>query len=120
MAKGKHRYAGVRPHRLTQREVVDRIERNGITREDLKFASEEGYERGKEEGVAIGMDMLYGAILITLHRLFGFGKKRLIRLVYEVTQTQIKELSNYEILEKLMKETGVSLPMLRDLTKEVV
>lgn len=120
MPRSNHRYAGIRPHKLTKNEVVDRIMRNGITQKDLEYSYNEGREKGFSDGVAAGMDSVYACILIALHREFGFGKERLTRLVHTVTQIQIEEISSYDALQTLAAETGVPLPMLSELKKEVV
>lgn len=120
MSKRKYKNPGGPVRKLSQNDVVDRIQRNGITVKDLEYSYKEGYDTGKKEGVAVGMDSVYGSILIALHREFGFGAERLTRLVRAVTDIQIEEISSYSALETLMAETGVSLPMLQKLRDEVV
>lgn len=113
MAKRKHRYAGQRPHHPTQQELIDRIYRNGVTEADLKTWYKKGYKEGYEYGLEYGYESAYAPLLLALHREYGFGKIRLMRIAEVAADIQIEHLTNedtYKELEKL----DVYLPRVRD------
>lgn len=113
MSKNK-RYAGTRPHNLNKFEIVDRIQRNGITIDDLKANYKFGYEKGKNDGIEWAYDAAYGSIMLALHKEFGFGRDRLSRLAMATAQIQIDCMTNDETFRRLLDEAGIDLPRMRD------
>lgn len=114
MSKAKHRYAGQRPHALGAHEIVDRIQRNGITLEDLKANFKLGYEKGKNDGLEWAYDAAYGSIMLALHREFGFGRDRLTRLAMATAQIQLDCMTNDDAFRALLAEADIDLPRMRD------
>ena len=115
--RGQHRYAGQLRPGESKREQAQRILRTGYaTVNDLNRSYQEGYKKGHDEGTAWGMDCVYGSIMLALHRLHGFGAKRLYELVMEATRIQVEEFSTQDILDRLKDECGVEMPMVREIT----
>lgn len=115
MANKKHRYAGQRLRELKTPDIVDRIQRNGITLADLRKNHQLGYEQGKADGLSWGYDAAYGSMMLALHREFGFGRERLSRLAMATAEIQINCTVNREAYEQLVAETGLSLPEMREI-----
>ena len=114
MGNKKHRYAGQRPHELTRQERVARIEQQGISMSDLKANYDLGYRKGKEEGIEWGYDSAYGSMMLALHREFGFGAERLKRLAMATASVQVECITTEEAFRKIVDETGVTLPQMKD------
>lgn len=112
MAKGKRRNPGPPVRRLTQDEYISRIERNGITRSDLKKSYEDGYQAG----AGWAYDAAYGSVIMALRREFGFGHDRISRVAMAAAAVQIEYMTNDEMYDQLKKECGVDLPRMRDVT----
>jgi hypothetical protein len=109
----KHRYAGQRPRVLSQQDIIDRICRNGITEKDLEAYYKRGVREGREMGLEYGYESAYAPLMLALHRLYGFGQSRLMRVAEMAAEIQIEHLTNedtYKELEKL----DVYLPRVRD------
>ena len=113
MANKKHRYAGQRPHNPSRQELVDRICRNGITEADLKTWYTKGYKEGNDNGLEYGYESAYAPLMLGLHRVFGFGKKRLMRVAHAAADIQIEHITNEDVYLELEK-LGVYLPRVRD------
>lgn len=118
MGKYKHRYAGANRPSMTRQERIDALYRNGITARDLQRSFDEGFERGRSEGVTWGMDCLLGSLLLALHRQYGFGASRLSNVVMTAAQIQIEELTNRDVLDRLVEETGLALTEYREMIDE--
>lgn len=114
MAKNKRRYAGppVRPYSVQDR--VNSIMRNGITLADLKDNFERGKKIGYNEGLQWGYDSAWGAVMLALHREFGFGRERLARLANATADVQIECITSQEAFRKIVDETGLTLPEFRE------
>ena len=65
-----------RARRLADSELAQRIQRNGITLEDVKRAEEKSYAQGMQAGIESTMKTCYAAICLALNELHGFGAKR--------------------------------------------
>lgn len=114
MGNKKHRYAGQRPHELTRQERVARIEQQGISMSDLKANYDIGRKDGQKAGFEYGFDSAYGSVMLALHREFGFGAERLKRLAMATAKVQVECLTTIEAFRKLVEETGVTLPQMKD------
>lgn len=53
--------------------------------------------------------MLFGAIVIAAHDLFGFGQERSIRLLNKAYQTTLETLTTAEIAERAFNEVGIEI-----------
>lgn len=114
MGNKKHRYAGQRPHELTMQERAARIVKSGITMSDLKANYDLGRKDGQKAGFEYGFDSAYGSVMLALHREFGFGAERLKRLAVAAARVQVECLTTMEAFSKLVEETGVTLPQMKD------
>lgn len=65
-----------RAQRMADNEAFQRIQKNGITLEDVKRAEERSYAQGMQAGIENTMKTCYAAICLALNELHGFGTKR--------------------------------------------
>lgn len=95
---------------LAQRlERAKQMARNGITEEDLKKAYDDGYHASRKELTRFAMQMFYSAAALALHRLHGFGEKRIYRVLDAIQQTMVEEITTCDILARCKRETGVEI-----------
>jgi len=66
----------VRAQRMADNAAFQRIQKNGITLEDVKRAEEKSYAQGVQAGIENTMKTCYAAICLALNELHGFGTKR--------------------------------------------
>ncbi len=118
-SKRKKRYAGLPPRRLSEQEIIERMCRNGITEKDLEAYYKKGVKEGRELGLEYGYESAYAPLMLGLRRVFGFGKRRLMRVAHAAAEIQVEHLTNEETYLELEK-LGVYLPRIRDtLNREV-
>lgn len=96
-------------HKLTNRERIALIEKNGITAKDLKHSYEEGQQAAMRVPVNYVMNMFFCACAIALHREFGFGEKRIMRVLTATEKIMIEELTTEDITERCKRETGLEV-----------
>lgn len=94
------------------REAQRRVERalmlgrNGITERDLQ----EAYERGKTDGIRESTKaswIIYAGLCRALHRLHGFGAKRLVRIMELANSIMIEDFTSEDAVENAYRETKV-------------
>lgn len=85
------------------------MEKNGITQEDLKAEYERGYASARRDLTVFYIHMFYSAIAISLHKLFGFGEKRIVRVLQDVQETMAWEICTDDIIERCREETGIDI-----------
>lgn len=70
---------------------------------------EDGYAKGVTEGGRLAYRSIYGAILVKLHDMHGFGKGRLHKLLGEVDQRILESLEHQELIDEAWEKTGLQL-----------
>lgn len=88
-----------RAQRIADNEAFQRIQKNGITIEDLKRAEDEAYAKGVRAGIDSTIRTAYAAICLAMHDLHGFGKKRCARLLNAVDENITMALSSQEAID---------------------
>lgn len=96
----------VTKQRLEQRKEM---EKNGITKEDLKAEYNRGYATARKDLTVFYVRMFYSAIAISLHKLFGFGETRIVRVLQDVQETMTFEICTGDIIERCREETGIDI-----------
>lgn len=112
-AKLERQYASTdtfrrRMEQETQRRVerAMRLGKNGITEQDLR----EAYDRGRTDGIRESTKaswIIYAGVCRALHRLHGFGAKRLIRVMELANEIMTSEFTSEEMVENAFRETKV-------------
>lgn len=89
--------------------VKEKLERNGITAEDLKRE----YERGRKESIAAEsefmMKMIYCGFALALKREFGFGTERALKTIRAADQIILEELTTEDIIDRVSRELGINV-----------
>ena len=92
----------VRKERMEANETFQRINRNGITLDDVKHAEEKAYHDGVQAGIENTMQTCYAAICLALHELHGFGRKRCGRVLNLVDEKVIMTLTSEDAIREVM------------------
>lgn len=92
-----------------KRAAIEKLERNGITIDDLKRE----YERGRNESVTevseFAMKMIYCGFALALKREFKFGPERVLRTLRAADQIILEELTTDDIIDRVSRELGISV-----------
>ena len=99
---------------LVQREALkqkklDELQRNGITTQHLKANYDKGYHDALVWGTEYFQPFFYAAIAIVAKRELKFGETRTLRLLKDVQQTMLEEITVYDILDRAKRETGINV-----------
>ena len=99
---------------LVQREALkqkklDELQRNGITTQHLKKYYDKGYHDALVWGTEYFQPFFYAAIAIVAKRELKFGDTRTLRLLKDVQQTMLEEITVYDILDRAKQETGINV-----------
>lgn len=90
-----------RAHFKQAQEAVDRIQRNGITIEELEQNYKLGYDAGVKDGCERTFETVFAAICLALHELHGFGSKRCMRVLNLVHDKTYYALSRQDIIDEV-------------------
>lgn len=89
--------------------AMKKLERNGITAEDLQRE----YERGRNESITemsdFAMKMIYCGFALALKREFKFGPERVLRTLRAADQIILEELTTDDIIDRVSRELGISV-----------
>lgn len=89
--------------------AMAKLERNGITAEDLQRE----YERGRNESITemsdFAMKMIYCGFALALKREFKFGPERVLRTLRAADQIILEELTTDDIIDRVSRELGISV-----------
>lgn len=96
-------------HKLTNRERLAIIEKNGITAKDLEHSYDEGQQAAMRIKTQYVMNMFLCANAIALHREMGFGEKRITRILKATERVMVEELTTEDITERCRQETGIDI-----------
>lgn len=83
--------------------------KNGITPEDLEKEYHAGFEAGFKEASTPMVRSMYAAVLLAGHELYGFGKKRGVRLLNRIDRIITDVLTSTELMEQVYKDLGVEM-----------
>lgn len=89
--------------------AMARLERNGITADDLQRE----YERGRNESITemseFAMKMIYCGFALALKREFKFGAERVLRTLRAADQIILEELTTDDIIDRVSRELGIDV-----------
>jgi len=106
-----------RAQRIKDNAAFERINRNGITLDDVKKAEDESYQRGVNVGIENTMRTCYAAICLALHELHGFGKERCAKVLNNVDERITMALTSEEAIREVYNEIGLTIEF-RDMPGE--
>ena len=95
--------------RYDKAQRIDQLMQNGISPKDLEETYRQGYNDGaRDAGVPI-VKSCYAGICLAMRERFGFGKKRLMRVLSTVDEKIMLALNNQELVDETFKKTGIEL-----------
>ena len=96
---------------LTRRKTAQMASwaKNGITRDDLKKAYDDGYLCAQKDLIGCNMRMFYGSMAIALHNIYGFAEKRTMRVLEETQKIMCEEFDADELFDRVKRETGITM-----------
>ena len=89
--------------------AMDKLQRNGITVEDLKANYDKGWQEGFKEAADPVIRGCYGAICLALNDLHGFGQKRCAAILNAVDEHLTYTLSSVEAIDEVYKRIGLKI-----------
>lgn len=89
--------------------AMDKLQRNGITVEDLKANYDKGWQEGFKEAADPVIRGCYAAICLALNDLHGFGQKRCAAILNAVDEHLTYTLSSVEAIDEVYKRIGLKI-----------
>ena len=99
----------VRAQRMADNAAFQRIQKNGITLEDVKRAEEKSYAQGVQAGIENTMKTCYAAICLALNELHGFGTKRCKDVLNAVDEKVVMALTSDEAVDEVYRRMGLAI-----------
>ena len=84
-----------------------RLERNGITAEDLKKNYDIGWEDGFKSGQDATTQVILAALCMSLHELYGFGTIRCHKVLTDTINRVIYNLDSAEAVDEVYEKIGL-------------
>ena len=106
--------------RMRDMEAVDRIQRNGITIEDLYRSENEAYAKGIKTGKEGTVRTCFAAICMTLHDMYGFGKDRCAKVLNDVYEKLTMALTSDDAIQEVYDTIGLEIHFSDDISEETV
>ena len=88
---------------------MDKLQRNGITVEDLKANYDKGWHDGFKEAAEPVVKGCFAAICLALNDLHGFGTKRCMDVLNKVDEHLTYTLATDEAIEEVWKRMRLKL-----------
>lgn len=104
--------------RVADNEVMKRIERNGITVDDVMRMEKDAYEKGVYDGRDGTFQKIFAAICLTLNELHGFNDAQCTEVLNGVYDKAVYALSSEELIQEAFDKVGVELSFGGDATDE--
>ena len=98
-----------RQRRIADNEQLARIQRNGITIDDLDRAGRQGYQDGAKTGAENTMRNIYAAVALVMHEKYGFGKKRCMDVLNAVDEKVMYALDSKEMIQQVFDDLGIKM-----------
>ena len=89
--------------------ALKRIERNGITIEEVMHMEEEAYAKGVEAGKNSTFRSIFAAICLALHELHDFDDNQCTEVLNLVYDKAVYALTSAELVQEAFDEVGVEL-----------
>ena len=109
-----------RARRIADEEAFQRIQRNGITIEDMYKAEEEAYAKGIEAGKEATVRTCFAAVCMTLHEMHGFGKERCMKVLNDVYDKLTMALTSEDAIQEVYDDIGLEIKFSDDITEDTV
>ena len=94
---------------LTKTQRINALIKNGITPEDLDKSYRDGFDEGFASASPSVTKMIYAAVILAAHRVYGFGHIRSRRLIQAVDEEVTNSLSSVDIINEVWEKVGLRL-----------
>lgn len=98
-----------RRQHVAAQEYVRKVEKNGITIDDVIKAEDEAYQRGINDGKSGTFRQIFAAICLTLHELHGFDDEQCTEVLNDVYQRAAFALTTQELVQEAYDAVGIEL-----------
>ena len=98
-----------RKRRMEDNEAFERINRNGITIEDLKMVEDQGRKDGFDMGTENAMKTCYAAFCLALHELHGFDTEQCKAVLAAADDKVVYALNADELMEEMKRELDLEI-----------
>lgn len=109
-----------RQRRINDDNTMSRLQRNGITVDDLDRAGQEGFRDGAKVGAENTFKNIYAAIALVMKEKHGFGKKRIKELLNAIDEKVMYALDSKEMVQQVWEEIGLQMSFSGDTFDERV
>lgn len=109
-----------RKQRMADQAAFDRIQKNGITVEDMYKAEEDAYVKGVQAGKDATVRTCFAAVCMTLHEMYGFGKDRCSRVLNDVYDKLTLSLTSQDAIQEVYDTIGLEIHFSDDITEDTV
>lgn len=109
-----------RQQRFADHAAVERIQRNGITIDDMYRAENEAYSKGIQAGKEATVRTCFAAICMTLHEMHGFGKDRCRKVLNDVYDKLTMALTSDDAIQEVYDKIGLEIHFSDDISEETV
>jgi flagellar biosynthesis/type III secretory pathway protein FliH len=89
--------------------AIYKIEKNGITLDDLDREYQKGYSNGFNAGAEPMYRTLMAALALALHEKHGFGAKRVKEMLRAVDEKVIFSLTSMELVQEVFDKLGLEI-----------
>lgn len=86
-----------------------KLERNGITAEDLKREYERGRSESLDEEWSFATKMIYCGFALALKREFDFDSDRILTAINAADWIIAEELTTEDIIDRVSRELGITI-----------
>ena len=90
-----------------ERAAIERVKKTGITKADLEYEAEIGYQHGRNS--EFFHSACYAAVVLVLKEVYGWAQDLIETFIDRVNDLRYEEISRADILERAMKETGIDV-----------
>lgn len=109
-----------RAKRMKDMEAFERINRNGITVEDMHRVETDAYADGVRDGKEATIRTCFAAVCLTLHDLHGFGKKRCSDVLNGVYEKLTMALTSEDAIQEVYDTMGLQIRFTDGVTEDAV
>lgn len=109
-----------RARKMKDMEAFERINRNGITVEDMHKVETDAYADGVRDGKEATIRTCFAAVCLTLHALHGFGKKRCSDVLNDVYERLTMALTSEEAIQEVYDAMGLQIRFTDGVTEDAV
>ena len=89
------------------RAAIERVKKTGITKADLEYEAEIGYQHGRNS--EFFHSACYAVVVLVLKEEYGWDRDRIERYIDRVNDLRYEEITRKDILERAMRETGIDV-----------